>query len=935
MNHRFDSKGGVLFRSFILLTQVTMSRSSVANGGFGDPDFTPKPLRISKREQTGTSTADTVNNSSLSIRKSQTHRNLQALAPSKRSSVRVNNTQLDLSQQDLATPTSQWDRRNIFLHVHKQRQSEPINTNTAAFTTTSEEPIGFSPFKFNPARSRDSCPTMSQSGSSSDAKKANTAARPACTRAFTTGTYRGVNPLSPVHEVSSSPSASLAVRGSQRRATTNTEVFYKNLDAMRSVSHRGLRKQRSFKNSLMSRMMSGLGKKPQFSPAALGVKPQVTPTALGFPLDFSPAAPSRAPKDLQRRSYSSTGTDTCSESDLHDALPAFPTPPTSTNTSSLRPKRFRELCTPADAVMMGAELTLTPEYDQLSSEEGRSMLVSLDIKCTTNSTSSVQEVWSQHTGLDVVVVIDNSLHTSPAALMASCETARFLASILNGITDRLAILCTSTTETSGTSSTVVRELSQIKMHRIKNALDAITSSTEKPKTNTWIDTIDCAKEFLLKSTVPDPDEEPLQDTFGHIFLLTPDADGLPFQSLAHENLTFHIISPAGAPRNDKPSIRCNGWKLRSLSGKETQAVSTKKDLNPTSVLNRLRVLIAQARSGKLLGNLTELVLEVSAGPDCIIEGVIGKIEFTKLHPGEVFTAIFRVKFCPTTALGYSLSRTPTQSLEVLPNTRDILSQLDKALGPTAAKLMTARLTYKHSLLPAGTTCSVTTECHIRRCLSDSDHTPHPPKPNSLQARDCTILVQKRLAYHLATYGSPRNGLTALRNEYGDGFRFSPCPDYVNLLAKELKYQARIVERLEIEASPKKPSTAYAPKSPYENIGRGYGAESYIPQYPVASDISTEERFKSKPALTALSVKESREQLRTDEARKIWGDLRKMKGPSDQIVKGRSASSPLEEARSKHIREMAIRNKRSIGSDTLRSLASAGESMGRGLGAPWM
>lgn len=172
----------------------------------------------------------------------------------------------------------------------------------------------------------------------------------------------------------------------------------------------------------MSRVMSGLtGKRPQISPAALGVKPQVSPeslrarpqfgpAALGVPLDFSPAAPSRAPEDMQafRQSSSSMRTDTYSESDHHHALAAFPTPPTSTTTSSIRPERFRELCTPADAVLMGAELTLTPEYDHLSSEEGRSMLVSLDIKGTTNSSSSVQEVWSEHTGLDVVVVIDNS-----------------------------------------------------------------------------------------------------------------------------------------------------------------------------------------------------------------------------------------------------------------------------------------------------------------------------------------------------------------------------------------------------------------------------------------------------------------------------------------------------------------------------------------------
>lgn len=528
--------------------------------------------------------------------------------------------------------------------------------------------------------------------------------------------------------------------------------------------------------------------------------------------------------------------------------------------------------------------------------------------------------------------------------MANCETVRFLASTLNVVTDQLAILCTSTINTSGASSTdasganftIVRPLWPIKMHSIKNDLDSIASSIEKPKANTWLDTIEYAKTLLLKSTVPDPDEEVLQDTFGHVFLLTPDADGLPLQSLAHESLTFHIISPAGAPRNDQSSIHCNGWKLRSLSGNEVQAVSKNKDLDPTSVSNQLRILIPQARSGKNLGNLTELVLEVSAGPDCIIEGVIGNVEFTKLHPGEVFTVLFKLRVRPTTGQGYSLSRTPTRSSEALSDTKQILSQLDKMLGTTAAKILTARLTYRHSLLPAGTTCSVTTECHMKRRLPDPDQTPSPPKSNLIQARYCTVLVHKRLAYHLATHGSPRNALTTLHNEFGDGFRFSPCPDYVNLLAKELKYQARIVERLEIEMSPKKSSAVYAISGPYENSSQGLlGAEKCKPQRSATSDIPTDELFRAKPALAALSLKESREQLRTDEARKIWGDLRKMRRPSNQTVKGRSVSSPLDEARRMNIRELAVQNKRSIGSDTLRSIASAGEGVGRGLGAPWM
>ena len=452
MDHDFDCQSGVL--SISLLAQVTtmsitnrVLRNPVANDGFGDfgdPNFTPKPLRISKREKTGPSTA-TISNSSLSIRKSQTHRDLQALAPTKRSS---NSTQLDLSRQDLGVPTSEWARRNMFLHVQKQRRSEPINPNTAATAALAGpmgEPIGLSPFI--PAASRDSCSTMSQLGISSDASQAITVARPLPTRAFTTGTYRKLNPLSPVHEVSSSSSASSALREGQRRAVTNVEAFYSDLDALKSFAHRGLRKQRSFKNNLMSRMMSGLTNRNHVGHAAPRDENHGTRT-----LNSPPASPSRVrngtyplrqsnasemhplrqrnSSDRQplKQTTSGTRTETYCDNDLHHALATFPTPPASVPTSpmsagsftshnsirsershnSISPKRFRDLCTPADATLMGAELKLTPEYDQLSSGKGRGMLVSLDIQGVTNSKPSVQDAWSEHTGLDIVVVIDNS-----------------------------------------------------------------------------------------------------------------------------------------------------------------------------------------------------------------------------------------------------------------------------------------------------------------------------------------------------------------------------------------------------------------------------------------------------------------------------------------------------------------------------------------------
>lgn len=391
-----------------------LSRSAVANGGFGDPDLTPRPLRISKREHARTSTAGTIN-SLFPIPKSQTQGDLQALAPSNESSSWINHTPLDLSLQDLAAPTSQWARRNTFLHVHKQRQSEPINTNTASLTKTSKQPN--EPIGLSPARSRKSCPTMSQLGNTSDAGTAVSATRPVSMRAFTIGAFGKHNPLSPVHEVSSSNPASPALRTRQRRAATNAEAFYKDRNSFGTPPHRITQRSSSSKNNLLSRVMSGLTNRNYNGHAASRGEYD----AIQTPLEHSPATQSRnrENKHVLKRSDSSIETDISSERIPQHAQAAYPSPPTSRATSSatagsvdshhsIMPERFRELCQTADAVVMGAELTLTPEYDELRTGKEQSMWVSLDVRGTANSSPNVQDVWAQHTGLDIVVIIDNS-----------------------------------------------------------------------------------------------------------------------------------------------------------------------------------------------------------------------------------------------------------------------------------------------------------------------------------------------------------------------------------------------------------------------------------------------------------------------------------------------------------------------------------------------
>ena len=118
-----------------------------------------------------------------------------------------------------------------------------------------------------------------------------------------------------------------------------------------------------------------------------------------------------------KRTSSSTQETKMSKDSVSKYLDAFPTPPTSNTspTTSIsfgelqsRPGRVRELRMPQVTAIMGAELTITPEMDRVCPDPRGTMLVAIDIKGTMEHPPTDTDSWSQYTGLDVVVIIDNS-----------------------------------------------------------------------------------------------------------------------------------------------------------------------------------------------------------------------------------------------------------------------------------------------------------------------------------------------------------------------------------------------------------------------------------------------------------------------------------------------------------------------------------------------
>lgn len=408
--------------------------------------------------------------------------------------------------------------------------------------------------------------------------------------------------------------------------------------------------------------------------------------------------------------------------------------------------------------------------------------------------------------------------------MASCEIARHLATLLVMSDDKLAILSTSPLYPNLPQSRTVQPLNAVDTRRIKLAVDSIVGSTEQPDHEVTVEALECAKNILKRSTAAMANRGG-RISFGHIFLLTTNPAGIPSRLLHDERLQIHLINPGSIPWKGQRNVECNGWKLRSLYRSESEFVSSKKDEDKTSLFNRLRSVISHARSGKISGKLTDLVLEVNAGNHCSIEAVMGKASYLSLQPGEVVLALVKV----SVRQNYPpLPSSSTESLDSLSNSCALMDELKSILKAVSTTLLTAKLKYKYSLFPSKTRCSITADCNVEQEVPGFVDDKNMSNGSPQQASPSQVWVQKRLLFYLATHNSPRRAISSIIDYFGADGRDSACPNYVKLILEELKYQARVLERLD-------PSdvgwiTAGDGENLYEHFGRGlFNIPNFQPQ----------------------------------------------------------------------------------------------------------
>ena len=390
----------------------TRPRQVSRDGGFGDPEVTPKPLRIAKRGSLRSSRQLTLNSlPCFSPLQSQ-----PSHVPTRGSSASISLTQLLPSQQDPKAPTVECNTSENSIDLHKQRRSRSSHTGWPD-PSAEYQPSASSASVPTYARPHSQCtPTLLESGLGGTQGETSviTAVRSRARRAFSTGIFERINWLSPVNGIPLTLSTPLIAHTGRRRAVTPNDARHRISECGKTDRAHVLRKQRSFKERLMTRMVGNsaptahnsqlVGKERRQS---MQLPPRNVQSLESQPQDLN----------IAKRSISSE-TDTGSDSEWDNALSAFPTPPRSyytaptsaASTRSSRPPshRYRNLRKPEHATVMGAQLTLTSEYDELDCDDGKTMLVAIDVQGVLNTTISGQNLWSQHTGLDVVVIIDNS-----------------------------------------------------------------------------------------------------------------------------------------------------------------------------------------------------------------------------------------------------------------------------------------------------------------------------------------------------------------------------------------------------------------------------------------------------------------------------------------------------------------------------------------------
>ncbi|KAI9825699.1 MAG: hypothetical protein M1832_001043 [Thelocarpon impressellum] len=472
---------------------------------------------------------------------------------------------------------------------------------------------------------------------------------------------------------------------------------------------------------------------------------------------------------------------------LKKTIAAFPVPPPTTESGSSYgateasdpevPQAAKSHVDP----MLAARVKILPGLRSLQTGVEQSLWVSVDIASDVNWSALNPPKSSKPTGLDLVLCLDISASTSPAALINMHEITRLIASMLNPSRDRLGVVTTPTAQSDG----IIVHPSHANVMKPRKVLDEIRGAGQEPPTvDGLLDGLMTSVNVLL-GLIPVREEEQghhggrLSLRRSHIILVSANlATVAPAMAIS---LPVDVINPAIVPWYQIEG-QGSGWRLGSTYPSRLKSTPLSKDGDGLRV--QVRKVLNHARRGIRPGYLHDVHVDVTPGKTFEIESILGDQSRARIGAGE------------TAQLFVKLRERAQLHEQKPPSTSDVdtmFAELDDLLGESVVEALSAEVKYRHSQMPYDTVLSTKAKSSIHR------HTPGSTWTSSGAAGcpDDTLpkrRLQKRFAFFTATRHGPRHALASLKTTFGADGRLSVCPGYIKQIFDELRYQVRVADR---------------------------------------------------------------------------------------------------------------------------------------------
>ncbi|KAI9852100.1 MAG: hypothetical protein M1838_001897 [Thelocarpon superellum] len=515
---------------------------------------------------------------------------------------------------------------------------------------------------------------------------------------------------------------------------------------------------------------------------------------------FVESDPSTEPSPRsQTTTVSSSDTTLTTRTSLEETLASFPSPPVSGHgvgvvvKTNKQPSRSLSRSTDsAPLPPLAARVSITPEVESIMDDRSQSIWMAVEVAADVNHSNELATDAESDCGLNLVVCLDLSACTSPSTLMNAHEIVLLIASMLDPLRDRLALVGTHTAAGDG----VIMGLTRVDFENTRHHLDKIRgrcTRSDRP-TETALEYGLATAARLLSKVVRDgrskadvamASDRPALAARGHILLLSGNPGAAPLNVAG--SFPIHLVNPAIVPWT---AIRhcTKGWQLSSMFPPRLHSTALCNDSDGLPA--RLREVLAHLRTSNTAGKLDDVQISIRSGPNCEIIEVLGDTSSATLGAGQVAQLFVKVH------VGHTHPDPPgsrASDAGSRMSSMDMLAQLDAMLGEATTPALTVTASYQHASVPH-MNLSAKARSSIRRHTRDQSWgSSQSSRRHGDTARK--VGVYQRLAFFLATHHTPRAAVRALQDYFGPNVYDTPCPTYLKQIIEELRYHATTVELL--------------------------------------------------------------------------------------------------------------------------------------------